>query len=104
MREVVVTRHEGAKKWVCEKKGLANAETVEHFSAEDIQNLREGDRVVGILPIPLVADVLRTGARFDLLVLPELSREQRGHELTPDEMDAAGAKLMRVTALEMEEV
>ena len=104
MREVVVTRHEGVKAWLREKKGLMNAEIVEHFSTEDIRRLREGDRVVGILPMNLAKEVRDRGAQFDLIVMPELTREQRGVELTPDEMDAAGAKLMRVTALELEEV
>ena len=104
MTTTIVTRHKGAIRWLRKKKGLADAEIAEHFSAEDIQHLRKGDRVVGVLPITIGKKIRDRGAIFDLIILPELSREQRGVELTPDEMDAAGAKLMRVTALEMEEV
>lgn len=103
-KEIIISRHAGAIAWLREVRGLKAAAVAENFSANDIQELNEGDRVVGTLPITLVVEVLAQGAIFDLIVLPRLALSQRGSELSPTEMNDAGAKLIRVKGLELEEV
>lgn len=103
-KNIIVSRHAGAIRWLKEKKSLENSEIAEHFSAEDIQILAKGDKVYGTLPMPMVAEVLEQEAEFFLIVLPGVAFSQRGNELTPDEMEKAGAKLLRVNAIELEDV
>ena len=103
-RNIIVSRHVGAIRWLKEKKDLENSEVAEHFSAEDIRDLTRGDKVYGTLPMPMVAEVLEREAEFFLIVLPGVAFSQRGNELSPDEMEKAGAKLLRVNAIELKEV
>ncbi len=42
---------------------------------------------IGVLPIPMVKEILDAGSRFFLLVLPDLAFGQRGAEMTPEQMD-----------------
>jgi CRISPR-associated protein Csx16 len=101
-KRIIVSRHEGAIKWV-KSKMEGNSEVQEHFSQTDIAGLGEGDRVIGNLPLPLIAAVMEQGAEFYLIVLP-IARSERGTELSLSEMEAAGAKLIRVKHLDLEEV
>ena len=95
----IVSRHPGAIEWLREK-GF-EGEVIPHL---DTATVREGDVVIGVLPIPLAKEVIDKGAEFILLSLPQICFQERGKELSPGEMDKAGAKLHRVLSIEMEEV
>lgn len=95
----IVSRHPGAIAWI-KSKGF-EGEQIAQFTPEMAQ---EGDTVIGVLPVPLIASVLNAGAQFILLSLPAVAFSERGQELTPDQMDAAGAKLHRITDICMEEI
>ena len=83
-----VTRHEGAKEWA-RRRGI-RARFVDHL---DVEAIRLGDVVMGVLPVSLAAEVCDRGARFFHLSV-EVPPELRGRELTADEMERLGAELI----------
>ena len=93
---VIVIRHPGAIEWL-RAKGFAG-DIVSHLLTESIG---PGNIYIGVLPVPMIRQILDSGSRFFLLVMPEVSLAQRDREMTPAEMDAAGAKLVEVKNIEM---
>lgn len=87
MKDVIVTRHAGLVKWL-ELRGIVGT-VIEQAGPEDVR----GKRVIGALPtnLAVLADSIVT------IDMPGLTREQRGKDLTPDEMDAAGATMIEYT-------
>ena len=92
----IVTRHAGAIAWLREK-GFAG-EVVPHLAGNQVQS---GNIYIGVLPVPMIQQILDTGSRFYLLVMPEVTLVQRDREMTPGDMDAAGARLVEVKNIEM---
>lgn len=92
----IVTRHTGAVAWL-RAKGF-DGDIVSHLSGDTI---RPGNIYIGVLPVPMIKQILDSGSRFFLLILPEVTAAQRDRELTPPEMDAAGARLVEVKGIEM---
>jgi putative CRISPR-associated protein (TIGR02620 family) len=91
----IVTRHAGAVAWL-RAKGF-DGEVVPHLTGDRI---RPGNTYIGVLPVPVIQQILDAGSRFYLLVLPEVTPAQRDREMTPEEMDAAGARLVEVKRIE----
>lgn len=83
-----VSRHGGAVEWA-RRRGL-DAVATEQL---DIDALRPGDVVIGTLPVGLVAKVQANGAAFWFLEL-DVPPEARGRELSADEMERCGARLV----------
>ena len=94
MNTIIVTRHPGAIAWLRTKK--IEGEVIAHL---DPSKLKTPTRVIGVFPITLAEELLREGHTVDTLVLPSVSPDQRGKELSPAEMDAAGASIRRVETL-----
>lgn len=90
----LVSRHPGAVAWL-EQQGLPNARVVSHLDPETVQ---QGDCVVGTLPVHLAAEVCTRGGRYLHLAL-DLRAEQRGRELTREDMEACGARLVEYRVL-----
>jgi CRISPR-associated protein Csx16 len=84
-----VTRHRGAVDWAA-RQGIAVDRMVDHL---DVAKVRPGDQVLGTLPVNLAAEVCAKDARYLHLAL-EIPAEARGRELTPEEMEAYGARLV----------
>lgn len=95
----IVTRHEGVVKWL-RSKGY-HGTVIPHLIPKDIV---QDSLYIGILPIPLIKAILDKGSRFFLLTLPDMGFSERGSELTPEEMDLAGATLTEVTRIEISAV
>jgi CRISPR-associated protein Csx16 len=93
---IIVTRHAGAIAWL-RAKGFAG-DVVTHLTRETIQ---PGNTYIGVLPVPIIQQILDTGSRFYLLVMPEVTLAQRDREMTPVEMDTAGARLVEVKRIEV---
>ena len=90
MTITLVTRHQGAIDWMREEGHLPEASRiVEDF---DVKGVTAGDLVIGTLPAQLAAAICERGARYQHLTL-DLAPEQRGRELTADEMRACNARL-----------
>lgn len=93
----IISRHLGAITWL-KSKGY-NCEVISHLDTPEA-----GETYIGTLPIPIIKDILDVGGSFILLTLPSVAFSDRGHELTPTEMDAAGATLHKIKNIYMEEV
>jgi len=89
MDNVIVSRHVGAVEWL-RQRGITGR-VIEHATAEDVR----GRVVYGTLPLHLAAEAARVVA----IDLPRLRPEQRGKDLSPAEMDAAGARLIAYKVL-----
>jgi len=98
-KNIIVSRHKGAIEWLRSKK--IEGEVIEHLSTEDLTG---NERIYGVLPLPLIKEAMDKGCEVNILVLPAIAFGQRGQELTPEEMDKAGAKILRVKELTLEEV
>jgi len=92
----LITRHPGAAEWLIMKgyEGVVQP----HLERAQIQR---GNLYIGVLPIPMVKEILDAGSRFFLLVLPDIAFGQRGQEMTPVEMEKAGACLVEVTRIDL---
>lgn len=83
MEIVIVTRHAGAVEWL-RRRGI-RGRVIPHATAEDVK----GRVVIGALPLHLAAEAAVVGA----IDLPALRPDQRGADLSAEEMDAAGAAI-----------
>lgn len=98
----IVTRRACAVEWL-RSRGY-DGTAIPQWGDEDIARLQPGDIVIGVLPVLIIRDILNSGARFILPHLPGIAFGQRGQELTPDEMEAAGACLHEIVSLEIRDV
>jgi len=95
---LIVTRHKGLVNWLA-GCGISG-EVVEHATPENVH----GRHVLGALPMHLAA----LTASITTVDMPKLRPDQRGQDLSPAEMDAAGAMLVsyrvfRITRVEQAE-
>lgn len=63
-RTLLVTRHQGTLDWL-RRQGI-DGEVVDQL---DLNSIRQGDRVIGNLPLHLAAAVIERGARFESVTL-----------------------------------
>jgi CRISPR-associated protein Csx16 len=85
-----VSRHNGAIEWAKRRK-LSVDHWVTHL---DVNEIRNGDIVMGTLPLGSAADICSRGAAFYTLDF-QTEEGQRGRELTADDLFAAEASLQR---------
>lgn len=96
MKTYFISRHPGAVEWA-ESEGFHVDERLAHF---DVSIVMPGDRVLGTLPINLVAQVNVRGGEYLHLTL-ELPSSSRGKELSADDMRQYGARLERYQAVKL---
>lgn len=100
-RTLLVSRHPGAQCWLlaeAARRGWARAEMVPHLGpliATDVV------RVAGNLSLSLAATLHRRGIQLWHLDLP-LDAGSRGVELSVDDMQRRGARLLQVKQLVLE--
>lgn len=83
-----VSRHQGAIEWI-QQQGIQ----IDRFESHlDVSLVQTGDVVIGTLPIHLAAQVCEKGATFYFLSV-NVSREQRGTELTAKQISEQGGCL-----------
>lgn len=92
MTTYFVSRHSGAMAWAVQQ-GLPIDVQCEHL---DTAFIREGDTVIGTLPVHLAAEVCARGGRYLHLVLA-LPAHARGRELSVEELTRYGARLAGYT-------
>ena len=85
MHTLIITRHAGLVAWLA-ARGITGP-VLEQAEAADLA----GRDVIGVLPFHLASQA----ASVRVVDMPGLTREQRGRDLSPEEMDAAGAVLRR---------
>lgn len=91
---LIVTRHQGLVEWLA-RHGI-EGEVKAQVGPDDVR----GKHVVGVLPLALAAEA----ASITTVDMPGLRPDQRGVDLTPGEMDAAGATLATYMVLKADEV
>ena len=84
-----ISRHQGAQQWA-QNNGFENAEVIEHF---DPSIVREGDKVIGTLPVHLAGIVCENGGRYFHLSM-SVPVERRGTEISAEDMNAFGARVV----------
>lgn len=92
MAVFLVTRHPGAREWA-RRQGL-DAQPVTHLDAEAVGR---SDTIIGTLPAHIVAALCERGARYLHLAL-DLPAHARGRELTAEDMECFGARLVQIEA------
>ncbi|CAA6820327.1 MAG: CRISPR-associated protein Csx16 [uncultured Thiotrichaceae bacterium] len=88
MSTYFISRHPGAIAWA-EEEGFHVDSQLAHFDVEVVQ---AGDKVLGTLPVNLIADVNARDAEYFHLTL-DLPPEKRGTELSAEDMRCYGARL-----------
>ena len=89
---LIVTRHAGMVEWLALHGYTGNV--LAQVKRSDVI----GKVVVGVLPMHLAA----VAAEIVTVDMPGLTPEQRGQDLTPAEMDAAGATISRYVVTKIE--
>lgn len=84
----LITKHPGADEW-CEGKGIKTTR-LRHL---DVTRIKQGDIVIGTLPMNLASAVQRFGARYFHIAL-HLTPRFRGRQLNLDEMKQCDARLI----------
>jgi putative CRISPR-associated protein (TIGR02620 family) len=84
MERLIIARHAGAVEWL--RRNGIKGQVVAHV---DDPEILEDKHVYGVLPLYLAA----RARSITEIAMPGLTPEQRGKELTPEEMDEAGARL-----------
>ena len=82
---VIVSRHQGLVDWL-RRKGIVG-KVVTHATPDDVR----GKDVIGNLPLHLAA----VAKSVTVVDMPALPADWRGQDLSPDQMDQAGATLSR---------
>ncbi|MFY8299515.1 CRISPR-associated protein Csx16 [Pseudoalteromonas sp. SS15] len=84
----LVTRHPGAIEW-CRQQGLECDQVIAHLNIALVQ---AGDEVIGTLPIPMAAELIKKGGKYFHLTVP-LTADLRGRELSAERMTQLGCSL-----------
>ena len=82
---VIVSRHQGLVDWLAQR-GITG-KVVAHATPDDVR----GKDVIGNLPLHLAA----MAKSVTVVDMPTLPADWRGQDLSPDQMDQAGATLSR---------
>ena len=93
MTTFFVSRHPGAVEWT-RRAGISFDVHVEHI---DPVSVRQGDTVIGTLPVQGVALVCAQGARYLHLTF-DMPEAMRGRELSANDLANFGAQLRGFTA------
>jgi len=90
----LISRHPGALEWLLQHIDQP-AVHLEHL--DDAAMIAPGDTVVGTLPVNLVADICRRGARYLHLQI-NIPRPLRGQELSARQIYELGGVLVEYAA------
>lgn len=88
MKDFVVSRHAGTVAWAREL--MPHATFIESVDLDDVA---QGDRVFGVLPFDLAAEVCGRGAQFFALVFDRCG-VSRGSELSVDDLRARNPRFV----------
>ena len=87
-----ITRHPGALQWL-QQCNLGPAQHFPHLEERLLNSLTPADVVIGTLPVSLVAEVNRRGARY-LHLRVDMPPALRGQELDIAQLHDLGAELV----------
>ena len=84
MTKLIITRHTGAVEWL-RRRGI-EGEVITHATPDQVR----GRICYGVLPLNLAA----LAAEIWAIDMPDLEAADRGRDLSPEEMEEAGAELV----------
>ena len=90
---VIVTRHAGLVSWLAQR-GITGR-VITHATPEDVR----GKDVYGVLPLHLAA----LARSVHMVDMPDLRPDQRGKDLNPADMNAAGARIVAYVVMPAEQ-
>lgn len=90
-----VSRHPGAVQWL-QRQGIQVDRLTAHLRLEEV---RGGDVIIGTLPAQMIFAANLAGARY-LHLSVDLPPEDRGRELTADDLDRCHARLQALRVVE----
>ena len=97
MATFFVIRHQGAKDWM-----MKQTVHIDHWTDDiDLEDVKAGDVVIGILPMRLAADVCEKGAEFIALQI-NVPKEKRGTELCLKDLEEMQCSLCPYTVTKTE--
>ncbi|MDP8052784.1 CRISPR-associated protein Csx16 [Pasteurella atlantica] len=96
MKTYFVSRHQGAIDWI-KTQDIKIDHFIEHL---DVDMVKNGDVVIGTLPIHIAAQVCKKEAKFYFLSI-NVHKEQRGQELNKDELIKQECKLQQFIITEV---
>ena len=89
MATIFVIRHQGAREWM-KKQSIEIDQWTDDI---DLNNVKAGDVVIGILPMQLAAEVCEKGAEFIALQI-NVPKEMRGTELSLGDLEKMNCSLI----------
>lgn len=90
-----VSRHQGALEWA-QRNGFENAKVVAHF---DPAIVKQGDIIIGTLPVHLAGQVCSNGGRYFHLSM-SVPADRRGTEISAEDMEQFGAHVKEFKVME----
>ena len=100
LRWHLVSRHPGALAWLHRHARPGPVFVHTHL---DRLEFDAGDIVCGVLPVHLMARINQLGARVAVIEM-DVPADLRGRELSPEELDAVGARLVEYRATRLTEL
>lgn len=91
-RVFLVTRHRGAQDWL--RLRLRGLQPIVKTHLDDLDEIRPGDIVCGVLPLGLAAALCRRGVVV-ICIDVDMPEALRGQELDAGTLDRLGARLTR---------
>lgn len=100
---VIITRHLGCVEYCMEKleKELGKTTYIQLYELKNQQldQIKKGDVIIGILPIHLIMEVIKRGAEYYHIIIPNRPRRWRNKELTKEEMERCGAYVQKIEGI-----
>ena len=89
---IFISRHQGAIDWIKRSHNVKIDRFLPHLRENEIENLQEGDVLIGTFPLRIAADICARGARIFSIDM-DTHMAVRGRDLTADEMDQYNARI-----------
>lgn len=97
----IITRHPATQEIIGELLGSKKTVAIPHWDG-NVDSL--GEEVVGVLPLPMIKQILDSGRKFYLFALNPVPAELRGKELSRDDIKKIGFKFYEVKNIELIEI
>ncbi|MHA1325541.1 MAG: CRISPR-associated protein Csx16 [Candidatus Helarchaeota archaeon] len=97
----IITRHPATQEIIAKLLGSKKTVVVPHWDG-NLDSL--GEEVVGVLPLPMIKQILDSGRKFYLFALNPVPQEMRGKELSEDDIRNIGFKLYEVRDVDLVEI
>lgn len=63
-----------------------------------------GDIIIGVLPVPMIKQILDQGKDFYLFTLNNIPPDLRGKDLTQDDIDKIGYSIYKINSIDLDKI